>query len=260
MNAIYPLFSSSKGNAIFIGNSQRGILVDCGVSYKRLDGAMKRCGLDISAVKAVFITHEHGDHVKGLPVLTKRHSLKVYAQAVTLRRLVGDNMIHENSQALEINISAELFDMKVTAFDTPHDAEQSCGYRVDFADGSSCAVCTDLGCVTDAVDSAVLGAGTVLLESNYDEEMMLFGSYPRMLKQRICSERGHLSNDASSDQAFRLVKHGTRNLILGHLSEENNTPELAEKTAVNRLSEFKRDRDYFLMVAKPETTGDMVVI
>ncbi|WP_044975647.1 MBL fold metallo-hydrolase [Ruminococcus sp. HUN007] len=260
MNAIYPLFSSSKGNAIFIGNSQRGILIDCGVSYKRLEAAMKRCGLDISAVKAVFITHEHGDHIKGLPVLTKKQSVKVYAQSMILRKLFTDNLIHENSQALEINISAELFDMKVTAFDTPHDALQSCGYRVDFADGSSCAVCTDLGCVTEAVDAAVLGVGTVLLESNYDEDMMLFGRYPRQLKQRICSERGHLSNDASSDQAFRLVRHGTKNLILGHLSEENNTPELAESAVTGRLSGFVRDRDYFLMVAKPETTGDMVVI
>ena len=260
MNAVYPLFSSSKGNAIFIGNSQRGILVDCGVSFRRLNDAMKRSGLDISAIKAVFITHEHGDHIKGLPVLTKKQSVKVYAQACTLRRLIKDNMINSNSQALEIDISAELFDMKVTAFDTPHDAEQSCGYRIDFADGSSCAVCTDLGCVTAAVDSAVLGVGTVLLESNYDEDMMLFSKYPPSLKQRICSERGHLSNTASSRQAEKLISHGTKNIILGHLSEENNTPECAERTVVGQLSGFERGRDYFLMVAKPETTGDMVVI
>lgn len=260
MNSIYPLFSSSKGNATFIGNEQRGILIDCGVSYKKLKTAMELAGLDISAVKAVFITHEHSDHIKGLPMLTKKHSLSVYAQSGTLRKLLSDNLINDNSQALEIDISAELFDMKVTAFDTPHDALQSCGYRIDFDDGSSCAVCTDLGCVTDAVDSAVLGAGTVLLESNYDEEMMMFGNYPRHLKQRICSERGHLSNDASADQAVRLIRNGTRNIILGHLSQENNTPELAEKTVADRLSEFSRGSDYFLMVAKPETTGDMVVL
>ncbi len=260
MNAIYPLFSSSKGNSVFIGNSTRGILIDCGVSYRRLDSAMKQCGLDISAVKAVFITHEHSDHIKGLPVLTKKQSLDVYAQSATLRMLLNGNLINSNSRALEIDISAELFDMKVTAFSTPHDAEQSCGYRVDFADGSSCAVCTDLGCVTEAVDMAVLGSGTVLLESNYDEDMMMFGSYPGYLKQRICSERGHLSNNASADQAFKLIKNGTRNIILGHLSQENNTPDLAEKTVTDRLSGFVRGRDYFLMVAKPETTGDMVVI
>ena len=260
MNGIYPLFSSSKGNAVYIGNEERGILIDCGVSFKRLSEALVRCGLNISAVKAVFITHEHSDHIKGLPVLTKKHSLSVYAQAGTLRKLTGDNLIHSNSQALEIDISAELFDMKVTAFDTPHDAQQSCGYRIDFEDGTSCAVCTDLGCVTAAVDSAVKGAGTVLLESNYDEDMMLFGSYPWYLKQRICSERGHLSNSASAEQALKLIENGTRNIILGHLSQENNTPELAEKTVTDRLSAFTRNSDYFLMVAKPETTGDMVVI
>lgn len=260
MNGIYPLFSSSKGNAIFIGNSERGILIDCGVSFRRLESAMKLSGLEVSAIKAVFITHEHSDHIKGLPVLTKKHSLSVYGQSGTLRKLINENYINSNSEALEIDISAELFDMKITAFDTPHDAEQSCGYRIDFEDGSSCAVCTDLGCVTSAVDMAVLGADTVLLESNYDEDMMLFGKYPRQLKQRICSERGHLSNTASAEQALKLVKNGTKNIILGHLSQENNTPELAENTVADRLADFVRDRDYVLTVAKPETTGDMVVI
>ena len=260
MDAIYPLFSSSKGNAVFIGNSSRGILIDCGVSFKRLDLAMKRCGLDVQAIKAVFITHEHSDHIKGLPVLTKKYSLSVYGQAGTIRKLVRDNCINSNSEALEIDVSAELFDMKVTAFDTPHDAEHSCGYRVDFKDGTSCAVCTDLGCVTSAVDTAVLGTDTVLLESNYDEDMMMFSTYPRMLKQRICSERGHLSNHASAEQALKLVKNGTRNIILGHLSQENNTPDLAEKTVSERLSGYIRDRDYMLMVAKPETTGEKVVL
>lgn len=260
MNGIYPLFSSSKGNAIFIGNSQRGVLIDCGVSFRRLESAMKLSGLDVSAIKAVFITHEHSDHIKGLPVLTKKHSLRVYGQSATIRKLINENYINGNSEALEIDISAELFDMKITAFDTPHDAAQSCGYRIDFEDGSSCAVCTDLGCVTSAVDTAVLGVDTVLLESNYDEDMMMFGSYPRLLKQRICSERGHLSNTASAAQALKLIENGTRNIILGHLSQENNTPELAEKTVLERLTGFVRNKDYVLTVAKPETTGDMVVI
>lgn len=260
MDAIYPLFSSSKGNSVFIGNSHRGILIDCGVSFKRLDAAMKRNGLEMSAVKAVFITHDHSDHIKGLPVLTKKYSLDVYSQGGTLRKLIRENYISQNSQALEIDISTELFDMKVTAFDTPHDSEQSCGYRVDFEDGSSCAVCTDLGCVTESVKKAINGAGTVLLEANYDDDMMMFGPYPKYLKQRIFSERGHLSNYASAEQALKLLENGTRNIILGHLSQENNTPELAEKTVCDRLDGFVRNRDYTLQVAKPETTGEMAVI
>ncbi|MBE6853930.1 MAG: MBL fold metallo-hydrolase [Ruminococcus sp.] len=260
MNGIYPLFSSSKGNAVYIGNSSRGILIDCGVSFKRLDAAMKRSGLDISAVQAVFVTHGHSDHIKGLGVLTKKHKTTVYAQSRTLRKLLNENYISPLSDARELDISVTISDMKITAFDTPHDAEQSCGYRIDFEDGASCAVCTDLGYVTSAVDTAVSGVGTILLESNYDEDMLLWGSYPRHLKQRICSERGHLSNPASAEQALKLIKNGTKTIILGHLSQENNTPEIAERVVAEKLSAYTRDKDYILKVAGPETTGDMVVI
>lgn len=260
MNGIYPLFSSSKGNAIFIGNDEQGILIDCGVSYKRLDTAMKRSGLDTSAIKAVFVTHDHSDHIKGIPVLTKKHKLKVFGQSRVIRKLVNENYISPLSEAHEIEISVELFGIKITAFDTPHDAEQSCGYRVDFENGTSCAVCTDLGYVTSAVREAISGVGTVLIEANYDEDMMLFSAYPKYLKQRICSERGHLSNTASAEEVRRLIENGTRNIILGHLSQENNTPDIAEHTVVSGLTAFKRGRDYLLKVASPETSGDMVVI
>ncbi|MBE6841553.1 MAG: MBL fold metallo-hydrolase [Ruminococcus sp.] len=261
MNAVYPLFSSSKGNAVYIGNSERGILIDAGVSYKRLSCAMSRCGLDFGCVQAVFITHEHSDHVKGLSMVTKKHGCPVYAQEATLEVLLEKGLIASASVTYNITgKTVEIGDMKISAFATPHDTVQSCGYRVDFEDGRSCAVCTDLGHITAEVDNALLGADTVLIEANYDDEMIHSGPYPLSLIRRICSGNGHLSNSDSATQVLRLVENGTKNIILGHLSQENNSPIIAEHTISRKLSAFQRDRDYMLTVAAVETFGDMVVI
>jgi len=260
MNGIYPLFSSSKGNAVYIGNTERGILIDAGASYKRLGAAMQRCGLDMSSVKAVFITHEHSDHVKGLLMITKKHDIPVYGQSGTLHSISVSGCIREGAQLISTDGGVRIDDMFICGFDTPHDTHQSCGYKVTFDDGSTCAVCTDLGCITKTVDDALLGTGTVLLEANYDEEMILTGSYPYQVKQRIRSDRGHLSNTDSAIQVRRLVENGTRNIILGHLSQENNMPQLAERAVVKRMKDFVRDVDYTLRIAEPETTGGMVVI
>ncbi|MDO5560685.1 MAG: MBL fold metallo-hydrolase [Oscillospiraceae bacterium] len=259
MNNIYPLFSSSKGNSVYIGNPESGILIDVGVSYKRLCSAMNKCGLDISAVCAVFITHEHSDHVKGLSVLTKKHKLTLYGQGITLRHLIDSSLINEQTIINEINSPVSILDMTVQSFDTPHDTEQSCGYRIDFKDKKSCAVCTDLGYVTHTVDEHLLGADTVLIEANYDNNMLIYGPYPPYVKQRIKSEHGHLSNDDSAKQILRLIEHGTTKIILGHLSQENNSPELAEQTVRDTL-ERGNISDYILHVASAETDGTMVVI
>jgi phosphoribosyl 1,2-cyclic phosphodiesterase len=260
MNGIYPLFSSSRGNATFIGNEKCGILIDSGVSYKRLGIAMNRCGISLSSVKAVFITHEHSDHVKGLAMLTKKHDLSVYGQGITLRNLIDNNSISQYASISEINSPVNIYGMNIIAFDTPHDTEQSCGYRINFENGRSCAICTDLGCVTRVVSDALTGTDTVLIEANYDDGMILTGPYPPFVKQRICSERGHLSNLDSAKQICRLVSSGTRQIILGHLSQENNTPHLADCAVENELSGFVRNGDYILQVAEVETSGNMVEI
>lgn len=261
MDAVYPLFSSSKGNAIYIGNKDRGILIDAGVSYKRLTAAMERCGLYPQNVMAVFITHEHGDHVKGLKMFLKKNSCPVYARPLTLK-YIRENILAEIShEAFEIREKPVMIsDMEITAFDTPHDTVESCGYRIDFKDGRSCAVCTDLGHVTSVVDNALLGAKTVLIEANYDEEMIHTGPYPLSLIRRICSSSGHLSNTDSAMQIKRLIENGTKNIILGHLSQENNSPIIAEHTVSKRLSGFIHGTDYTLSVAEVETSGSMVVL
>lgn len=257
MARIYPLFSSSKGNCTYIGTKESGILIDDGVSYSRLCKALEVNGLAAEAIKAVFVTHEHSDHIKGLAMLTKKERVTVYAQAYTLEIMLDSGIINSGLYE-EMKGIVEISGMKVTCFKTPHDTKESCGYRIEFEDGKVCAVCTDLGYVTKEVEKELLGADAVLLEANYDVEMLRNGPYPYYLKTRIFSQNGHLSNNDSGRFAEKLVKSGTTRIILGHLSQENNTPEIAEKTIVECLSEYKRNVDYILSVAPVETTGGFV--
>lgn len=257
MARIYPLFSSSKGNSTYIGSKNAGILVDAGVTYKRLLEGFSRSGLDFSAVQAIFITHNHIDHIKGLSVLTKNWDIPIYAQEKTLKYLVDNEMIY--SSAHEMNGAVTVGGMEISCFCTPHDTEQSCGYRIHTEDGKKCAVCTDLGEVTSDVAENLNGCDLVLLESNYDENMLRNGPYPYTLKKRISSAHGHLSNNACGEQAKMLISGGTTRIILGHLSQENNTPAIADRTVEQSLSGFTRNRDYLLEVAPVETIGKCMV-
>ncbi len=256
MARIYPLFSSSKGNCTYIGSKEQGILVDDGVSYSRLCGALELNGLSPDCIKGIFITHEHSDHVKGLSVLTKKKRIPVYAQAHTLQALLDTGCIH--GSCYEMKGCVEICGMRIRCFSTMHDTSESCGYTVEFEDGKKCAVCTDLGKVTETVEENLIGADAVLLEANYDIEMLRNGPYPYYLKTRIFSSDGHLSNDDSGKFAAKLVKNGTTRIILGHLSQENNTPELASETVMRHLTDFRRNIDYMLSVAPVETTGGFV--
>ncbi|MCL2054178.1 MAG: MBL fold metallo-hydrolase [Oscillospiraceae bacterium] len=258
MSRIYPLFSSSKGNCTYIGTKEAGVLIDCGVTFTRLRYALDVNGLSADAIKAVFITHEHCDHISGLRILTKYTGAAVFAQAYTLEKLNENGHISRRSHAEELRCGVEVCGMSVEAFDTPHDTRESCGYKLTFSEGKVCAVCTDLGHVSETVERFLLGADVVLLESNYDEALLIGGRYPWFLKKRILSKNGHLSNADCSDFAARLIKSGTTRLILGHLSLENNTPQAAAATAEKSLREYKQGRDYILSIAPVQTTGGFI--
>lgn len=257
MARIYPLFSSSKGNATFVGTPSAGILIDAGVSCKKLLDGLKRCELEISAVKAIFITHDHSDHIQGLPVLTRKTGIPVFAQKATLSHLLSAGSIASCGEEMAGRVEAA--GMEITAFDTPHDTAQSCGYRICTPDGKVCVVCTDLGHITPVVQENLSGCDAVLLESNYDEKMLKFGRYPEFLKARIRSKRGHLSNLDCAAQVQRLIEGGTTRVILGHLSQENNTPQTADAATAAALAGFVRNRDYILEVAPVETVGKGLV-
>ena len=221
--------SGSSGNCLLLSSGDNHILIDAGISMRRIEAGLRDSDLTFHDVFGVLITHEHSDHISGLKMLCKHHGLPVYAPHTIANRLRG--MLPELEPCLRIIRVGEAFALagfKVTAFHTPHDTDESVGYRVE---GGGCfAMATDMGHVTDEVRNALTGADTVLIEANHDVEMLLSGSYPYPLKRRILSDNGHLSNEASADTIVRLARGGMREFILGHLSKENNTPDLAAVT------------------------------
>jgi phosphoribosyl 1,2-cyclic phosphodiesterase len=246
------MFSSSKGNCIYFGDSECGILIDCGVSCKRICEALAENGLSPDSVKGIFITHTHSDHIKGLTVFLKKHPVPLYAQQRNLDILFSGGKLPAGTVCIPVDgTTSDVGGFSVTPFVTPHDAPASCGYRVRYPDGKTAVLCTDLGEVTETVWQSITGADLVMLESNYDADMLRCGSYPPELKQRIASDRGHLSNVECGERLAMLAEQGTMNFVLGHLSEENNTPKLAEKTAVSSLMPRVAMQDYLLYIAPP---------
>lgn len=260
MARIYPLFSSSKGNSYFIGNADGGILIDCGVSFRKLTGALNTNKIPVKAVQAVFITHEHSDHIAGLKVLTGKTGIPVYSTKETLRKLCDEDKISPKSKIIEMKKNIVCADMEINAFKISHDAVEPCGYKIHTSDDKYCAICTDTGIITPEAKKAFKGCKMVLIESNYDENMLRQGHYPLHLKKRILSETGHLSNDDCTAQIGKLIENGTTHIVLGHLSQENNTPKTAFMTARKVLDKkYEFNKDYIMGVAPVETNGGAVV-
>ena len=251
MARIVPLFSGSKGNCYYIGTAAQGVLIDAGRNCKQIETAMETNGLSMNSVGDVFVTHEHIDHCAALKVLTKKHKLPVFASEGTLQALAARDRITPDVKIQLIRDAADLGDMRVQRINTPHDAAESCCYRIITPDGKTAMIATDIGHVTEEIRSALATCQLVVLESNHDIEMLRTGPYTYILKKRILSDHGHLSNDACAAELTQLVRTGTLRLMLGHLSEINNTPQIALRTSVAELERagMKYKKDYTLDVA-----------
>ncbi|MBQ9551911.1 MAG: MBL fold metallo-hydrolase [Clostridia bacterium] len=247
------LFSSSSGNSVYIGHPGSGILIDIGVSAKRETEALNCVGASVESIGAVFVTHEHTDHVSGVRVFAGKNNKKVYASQGTLAGMEDLNILDGKFpvDVMPAN-GVEVNDMFVRAFHTPHDSRESLGYTVEMPDGNRIGVATDIGVITDELMQNLLGCQLVLLESNHDVRMLQCNpNYPYPLKKRILSDRGHLCNEACAEAAEKLVQSGTTRLILGHLSKENNLPQLAYQCTSVALSQcgMEEGNDYLLRVA-----------
>lgn len=229
---VYTLFSGSGGNCVFVQYGNNCILVDAGGSAKKIVTALAEIGHKPEEIDAIFITHGHSDHVSALRVLTKRMRVPVY-----LTDGAGKYVCVEDPACLHIQkpiFEVKIGEITVSSFATPHDSDMSVGYVLTTPEGRV-GIATDIGYVSPDVQSALMGCEYVMLEANHDEEMLRYGEYPPMLKRRIFSMLGHLSNAQCACFARELVENGTKELLLAHLSKENNTPELALQTVADAL-------------------------
>lgn len=219
--------SSSSGNCLAVSHGGTHILIDAGISMRRIAASAAQAGITMENIGGVLITHEHSDHVSGLKTLLKNYPIELYAPHTVANRLMG--MLPDAMGRTHIIPVGERFSLgrlSLLAFHTSHDTDESVGYRIE-GGGASFAVATDTGRVTDEMLSALAGTDAVLIEANHDAGRLLDGPYPPYLKRRILSETGHLSNSDCARLARTLAESGTRQIILGHLSRTNNTPQLA---------------------------------
>jgi len=248
------LFSGSKGNCTYVGTTRGGILVDVGVSARRVREALEQREIDPCSIQGVCITHEHSDHVAGLRVLTKKYGWTVYASEGTLSALLKEGQISTCSDIVPLHTAAvTIGDMQVTPFHTPHDAKESMGFCVEMPDERKIGIATDMGVMRQEVERILSTCDLVHIESNHDIGMLRAGPYPLYLQQRILSDRGHLSNVMCAATVASLAKAGVSRFVLAHLSEQNNTPALAKQTTFAALSRdgFREKSDYTLETAAP---------
>jgi len=251
------IVSGSSGNCTYIGFGGQGLLVDAGLSGKRLQQGLSH--MDLPNPSAILITHEHSDHIAGAGVLARRFNIPIYATPLTWRYFLRHKKLGLLQEEQIMNIipgePIMIGNTKVTAFDVPHDASQPVGYT--FEDGDKkIALATDLGKATDTVLTYLRRANVLLIESNHDIEMLENGRYHDMLKERVKSSRGHLSNAAAGRLITEVAWDGLKHVILGHLSEENNTPMLAYDT-VGRILDAHQV-DVRLKIADRYYPGEMI--
>ncbi len=248
--------SGSKGNCIYIGTQNTKILIDAGISGKKAEQGLAELGLKGEDIDAVFVTHEHNDHVDGIGVLSRRYDIPIYATEGTWGNMpekVG-NIRENNKKAVYAGEMCAFNELAVCPFEIPHDAAQPVGYRIS-AYNKTVTIATDIGHITDTVRENCRDCDLLLLESNHDVDMVRNGPYPYMLKRRVLSDNGHLSNENCGKVLTDICTSRLKYVILGHLSGENNTPILAFNTSKDIMQkegiEIGEDGDVKMYVAAP---------
>lgn len=225
--------SGSSGNCSYIGTSHTHVLIDAGISRKRTAESLEAIGVCLSDLDGIFITHEHSDHIQGLPMIAKKTEMPIYATRGTIEAMLksgkAKDIDPQRFQAIEADQPVSVGDLTINPMRISHDAAEPVGYRV-MCEGKKACVCTDLGCFTDYTVDALKDADVLLVEANHDVNMLQVGPYPYRLKQRILSCTGHLSNLSSAQLLAKVLNDHMKGIFLGHLSKENNYPDLAYET------------------------------
>ncbi len=249
---LYSIASGSSGNCIYVGDKDTHILIDVGISKKRIEEGLKLKDINPFDIDAIFITHEHSDHISGLGVISRKYNIPIYATKETIDyiRFMCSNVngckgglgVIDESLFNVINVEEEILikDLKIKPFHIYHDALDPVGYKIS-SETKSVAVATDIGHFDEYIIDVLSDLDAILIEANHDIRMLEISSYPYSLKQRILSDSGHMCNEVCGCLLNNIVSPRLKKIILGHLSKENNFPELALRSVCNEINNGKHD-------------------
>lgn len=258
--------SGSSGNCTYVGTDRTHVLIDAGISGKRIEEGLKGADLSCRDLDAILVTHEHSDHIKSLGVLARKYEIPIYATGGTVDAIERSGCLGRLPEGIFHEILEDepfvLKDLTVNPFGIPHDAAQPVGFRLECGP-RSVGIATDLGRYGEYIIDHLQKLDVLLLESNHDVRMLQVGKYPYILKQRILGDRGHLSNENAGKLLCRLLHDDLKAVFLGHLSKENNYEELAYETVCSEITMGEnpyRAKDFRIQVAKRERCSELVTV
>ena len=263
---ICSIASGSSGNCIYVGTESTHVLVDVGISGKKVEEGLNAIDMTSRDMDGILITHEHSDHMKGLGVLARKYGLPIYATRGTIEAICRMSSVGKLPEGIfreiQEDIPFQIKDMVIKPFQIPHDAAQPVGYRLEH-ENKSIGIATDLGKYDEYIVGKLQNLDALLLEANHDIRMLQVGSYPYYLKQRILGDKGHLSNENAGRLLCRLLHDHLKAVLLGHLSKENNYEELAYETVCQEVTlgdNPYQSKDFKIQVEKRNCVSDLVTV
>lgn len=256
------LYSGSSGNSLFVETANTKILVDAGVSSKKIETALNDIDIDPTTLDGILVTHEHIDHVQGLGTLSKKYDLPVFVNQETLDAMPKqkDKISDKNIKTFKVTDKFSIGDLEIKPFSIPHDAVNPCGFSI-WKGNKKISIATDIGHMTKDILKNLEESLFIMLEANYDPEVLRCASYPFKLKNRIAGPTGHLSNELAGKTISYLLQSGLQNAMLGHLSKESNFPELAYQTVMDELIAGNSDESSLkLSVASRDFHSNLIKI
>ena len=256
------LYSGSSGNSLFVETENTKVLIDAGMSCKKIEEGLQSIEIDPSSIDAILVTHEHSDHVKGLGTISKKFDIPVYSTQKTFDTMPiqTEKLKEKNIKIINPSEKFSINDLEIQPFSIPHDAADPCGFNISKNSSQQISIATDIGHMTKSIVNMLEGSQFILLESNYDTEVLKCCAYPYKLKTRIASDIGHLSNTMAGKTISYLLKNGNLSTaMLGHLSKESNFPELAYRTVIDEIISNNND-NFNLSVASRDLPGKLINI
>lgn len=258
--------SGSSGNCTYVGSEATHLLIDVGISGKRTEAGLRELALTGADIDGILVTHEHSDHISGLGVFCRKYEIPIYATKGTIQAIIHNGGKNAPDASLFREIQADkkmiIKDLTVSPMRISHDAAEPVAYRIGY-EGKRVAVCTDLGVYNDYTVECLKGLDAILLEANHDVNMLQVGPYPYYIKQRILGDRGHLSNENSGRLLNKVLHDGLKAILLGHLSKDNNLPQLAYEAVRLEItlgdSPYKAE-DFFIQVANRSEISPVIEV